>query len=137
MLPYQTSITSAVYSCARKPSPLGLSAFPAHLCFCRKIWVTVDKAADSVIPCSVISMVTFHMKGKANVAPVLDAPLSVTVTNRFWPLSRAVKAAAKMHMVDAGLSWEPQRPLALHARESSSAKLQDLFQRDYTTLLYR
>lgn len=104
---------------------------------CRKIWITVDKAAGGVIPCSVISTVTFHMKGKANVAPALDGPLSVTVTNKFCPLSNAVKAAAEMHMVDAELSWKPQRTLALHAKESSNARLQDLFQRDYTTLLYR
>lgn len=73
------------------------------MCFYRKIWATVDKAAGSVIPCSVISTVTFHMKGKANVAPALDAPLSVTVTNRFCPLSRAIKAAAEMHMVNTKL----------------------------------
>lgn len=96
-----------------------------------------DKAAGSVIPCSGISAVTFHVKGKANVAPALDAPLSLTVTNRFCPLSGALKAAAEMHVVGAGLSWGPQRPLALRARESSCARPQDLFQRDDTTLLYR
>lgn len=58
---------------------------------------------------------------------------SVTGTNRFCPLRGAVTAAAQTHVVDAGLSWEPRRPLALHVRESSSARLQDLFQRDYTT----
>jgi len=67
-----------------------------------------DQAAGSVVPCSVISTVTFRTKGKANVAPALDAPLTVTVTNRFCPLSRAAKAAAEMHVVDAKPSWEPE-----------------------------
>lgn len=73
--------------------------------------------------------VTFHTKGMANVTLALGAPLSLTVTNRFCPLSRAKCCSRDAH----GLSWQPERPHALHMKDSSSASLQPLFRRDYTT----
>lgn len=70
---------------ARQPSPLGLRAFPAHLCSRREIWVTADEAAGSVTPCSTPGVLAFHTKGRANVAPALDAPLSSSWRQQVLP----------------------------------------------------
>lgn len=86
-----------------------------HICACAgNIWVTVDKAAGSVIPCRVILTLTFHMKGKANVAPALDAPLSVTVTNRFCLLSKATVAhQAGSHQGQGFFVWESSSAICI------------------------